>query len=236
VDLRDWARAEAWAVDPPLPGEDVVAHNGVAIAPAHLAEAGNRLIQALAEFHEQSPDQPGIDTDRARRMVAPSMPRAGWALVVAQQSDAGRVALRGSMMALPAHDAQLSLLDEPIAQAALPHIVAGGLDPPWLRGIAHAAGEPEAAVRGTLVRMARRGELHQVVPDLFYSHAVMSELAQAVRELVAQHGAVSAAQLRDRTGLRRKRAVQVLEYFDRIGLLHRVGDAHKLRPGAAAFT
>jgi len=236
VDLRGWSRSEAWVADPPLPSEDAEARNGFVIAPSHLAHAGKRLIETMAGFHERFPDQPGIASDRARRMVAPSMPAAGWDRVVAREAQAGRLTLRGPLMALAAHDTQLSLMDERIAHAALPHIVAGGLDPPWLRAIAKHVGEPESALRGALVRMARRGELHQVVPDLFYAHAVMAPLAQAVRELAAQHGAVTAAQLRDRTGLRRKRAVQVLEYFDRIGLLHRVGDAHKLRPGADAFT
>ncbi|MCZ2103751.1 MAG: SelB C-terminal domain-containing protein, partial [Burkholderiales bacterium] len=84
--------------------------------------------------------------------------------------------------------------------------------------------------------LARRGELHQVVKDLYYPPQVMHELARLARAVGAAHDGVAlAAQFRDATGLGRKRAIQILEYFDRIGYTRRVGDMHKLRADCTLF-
>ena len=102
--------------------------------------------------------------------------------------------------------------------------------------LARDAGEPEPLVRTTLSRLARRGELHQVVKDLFYPPPAMAQLAALARQVgQAHHGVVLAAQFRDMTGLGRKRAIQILEYFDRIGFTRRVADMHRLRGDCALF-
>ena len=95
--------------------------------------------------------------------------------------------------------------------------------------------EPEALMRTTLARLAQRGELHQVVKDLYYPQATVARLAALARGVAAADGEVTAARFRDATALGRKRAIQVLEYFDRVGLLRRVGDTHKLRGDSALF-
>ena len=56
-------------------------------------------------------------------------------------------------------------------------------------------------VRTTLARLARRGELHQIVKDLFYPPDAMARLAALAREVGAQHaGEVQAGTFRDATG------------------------------------
>jgi selenocysteine-specific elongation factor len=91
-------------------------------------------------------------------------------------------------------------------------------------------------MRTTLSRLAQRGELHQVVKDLFYAPHTIQQLAAIAREVGASAGAeVTAAKFRDATQLGRKRAIQVLEYFDRVGLLRRVGDVHRIRGDSDVF-
>jgi selenocysteine-specific elongation factor len=88
----------------------------------------------------------------------------------------------------------------------------------------------------TLARLAQRGELFQVVKDLYYPPATMARLTAIARQVAAAHeGEVVAASFRDATQLGRKRAIQILEHFDRIGLLRRVGDAHRLRSDSLLF-
>ena len=87
-------------------------------------------------------------------------------------------------------------------------------------------------MRTTLARLAQRGELHQVVKDLYYPLATMATAGGASRaQVAAAHGGAGQRRVASATprGLGRKRAIQILEYFDRIGLLRRVGDVHQLR-------
>mgnify|MGYP003341605213 FL=1 len=136
---------------------------------------------------------------------------------------------------LPEHAEQLRSADQVVAQRALPMLLQGRFDPPWVRDIAGKSGIPENQVRSVLVRLSRTGEVYQIVKDLFYHPQVVRELAQLAREAHQKEGQVLAATFRDATGLGRKRAIQILEFFDRIGFLRRVGDAHFLRQGASVF-
>ena len=148
----------------------------------------------------------------------------------------GQLVLHGAFVHLPSHGAQLSATETRIAQKVQAPLADAGFEGAWARDLAKDAQEPEAIVRGTLARLARRGELHQVVKDLYYPPATIHHAATLVRQIAAAHaGEVQAAQFRDATGLGRKRAIQILEYFDRIGLLRRVGDVHKLRAECTLF-
>jgi selenocysteine-specific elongation factor len=89
-------------------------------------------------------------------------------------------------------------------------------------------------VRQLLRKLARQGDVFQVVKDLFYTAANMDELARIIKELACAtpNGEVVAREFRDATGLGRKRAIQIIECFDRLGYTRRVRDAHVLRPDA----
>ncbi|MBI5278629.1 MAG: selenocysteine-specific translation elongation factor [Burkholderiales bacterium] len=235
VDLRAWVRAEGWLVEPPLHHEGVHRAGYFAIGTAQLERMHARMADVLAGCHRAEPGEAGVELQRARRMVAPLSAPEAWELVVAEAVAAGRLVRHGPVLALPEHDARLGAADERIAARVLPQIEAAAFDPPWLSELALHIGESEDALRPALLRLARRGELHQVVPDLFFSHASLCRLAAAARSLADAEGSVRAADLRDATGMRRKRVVQVLEYFDRTGLLRRAGDRHYLRGGTAIY-
>ena len=89
-------------------------------------------------------------------------------------------------------------------------------------------------MRQLLRKLVRRGELFQVVPDLFYHQAQIQRMAMLVSSLGNQDG-ISAAAFRDVAGLGRKRAIQVLEFFDRVGYTRRLRGRHVLRSDSAGF-
>jgi len=208
------------------------------IARARLDEAQAGLLAALRDFHDKYPDEIGPDVQRARRLAAPRMPEALWLQLTNHMIEAGVLARRNGFLHLPEHGVALRAAEQIVAEHALPMLREGRFDPPWVRDIALQARLPEAQVRQVLGRMARGGDVYQVVKDLFYHPAVMHELAALARKLAAEEagGQVTAARFRDLTGLGRKRAIQILEFFDRIGLLRRVGDVHLLRPGTLLFS
>ena len=85
-------------------------------------------------------------------------------------------------------------------------------------------------MRQLMRKLARQGELFQVVHDLFYHPEMIRELASiAAAEAQKNAGTVAAAPFRDVTGLGRKRAIQVLEFFDRVGYTRFHRGLHLLR-------
>jgi selenocysteine-specific elongation factor len=239
VSMRQLQRAWALtAVEPALPESAIRigdGDSGWAIAQARWSALQQRLLDALAQLHARESDSIGAEAGRLKRIA---LPRAD--PVVADQAiesllAAGRIARQGAFLQLPEHAVRLSEQEERLAQRILPLLEAGDSDPPWVRDIAGELKQPEAIVRITLARQAQRGEVFQVVKDLYLHRRAVEKLAVTARALAQRDGSVSAAQFRDATGLGRKRAIQILEFFDRIGLLRRVRDEHLVRPGSKLF-
>ena len=209
----------------------------MALAPEPAAQAETQLLATLASYHQQHPDELGPDVARLRRLALPRLAEPLFRALLARAQTQEKVTLRGSLVHLPEHGVRLSAAEERIAQKVATGLAAAGFEGAWVRDLAKSTGEPEAIMRVTLLRLAQRGELHQVVKDLYYPLTTMAELVALCRAVAEAHeGVVLAADFRDVTGLGRKRAIQILEHFDRIGLLRRVGDTHKLRADCRLFT
>ncbi|AVO35065.1 selenocysteine-specific translation elongation factor [Ottowia oryzae] len=237
VDVARFAAAQGLAsLTPDSVPNKALAQAGLALGATQTEAFEQAALAALAAFHDKQPDELGPDTARLRRLAAPRLPAPLWQTLLARLAADGRLGLRGAVAHLPSHGAQLTAQETRIAQKVAPGLAAAGFEGAWVRDLAKGAGESEALVRITLARLARQGDLHQTVKDLYYAPATMARLAAIAREVGSEHdGDVLAAQFRDATGLGRKRAIQILEYFDRIGLTRRVGDLHKLRAESTLF-
>ncbi|MFM0133028.1 selenocysteine-specific translation elongation factor [Paraburkholderia sediminicola] len=197
-----------------LPG----GNDALLIAGASWRALNTRLTTTLTQYHERLPDELGPDVSRLRRIAAPLVDDALWRALVDDAAARGEIVRRGPWLHLPDHAVTLDDADRVLAAALLPALKAGRFDPPWVRDLANAHGVSEDRVRQLLRKLARQGELFQVVRDLFYHHEVIRELALiAGSEAQKNAGTVAAAPFRDVTGLGRKRAIQLLEFFDRVG-------------------
>jgi selenocysteine-specific elongation factor len=233
VDLRRFAAAQgcavAWA---PAPGDlrHTDGQGDWALGAAHAEAARQKVLASLSAFHERAPEELGPDSARLRRLALPRWPEPLWRTLLARLQSDGAVALRGAFVHLPAHGVRLSATDERLAQRLAPRWAGVGFEGAWVRDLAKDIQEPEAILRPTMARLAQRGELHQVVKDLYITPETLQLCLALVRAIAEEHaGEVTAGRFRDATQLGRKRAIQILEYLDRIGVLRRVGDVHRLR-------
>lgn len=233
------AGADPAAFAPPLPPGTLQlrqADSHMALGAPQAAAAALQVLQVLAAFHERAPDDAGPDAARLRRLALPRLPEPLWRALLDQLLAQGRLARSGAFVHLPEQGVRLSATEQRLAQKVQPVLAQARFDGDWVRDLARDAQESEALMRTTLARLAQRGELHQVVKDLYYADDTIARLARLARGVAAQQGgAVTAAAFRDATGLGRKRAIQILEYFDRIGLLRRVGDEHRLRSDCSLY-
>lgn len=203
------------------------------ILATHQEALRAQVEQALATFHQGAPDEPGPDGSRLRRMALPAAPEALWQGLLDDLRQQGRVLRNGPWLHLPGHTAALAEAEAQLAQRLLPLLAAGAYDPPWVRDLARSLAEPEERVRQVLRKLLRRGDVAQVVKDLFYHRERVAELVALAVELAGKPEGLNAAAFRDATGLGRKRAIQILEFFDRTGLTRRVRDTHVLRADSA---
>jgi selenocysteine-specific elongation factor len=216
------------AIEIPLHGK--TADDAFIVMRHHFGSMQQRTIEALSNFHARSPDEQGPDAARLRRIAAPLWPDAIWSALIDAMIADGAIAKSGPWLHLPDHAVTLDAAEEALARLLLPLVAQGRFDPPWVRDLAGQLGEPEERVRLLMRKLARQGDVHQVVRDLFYHRDVVREMARAVSDLAQQHdGAVSASVFRDLTGLGRKRSIQILEFFDRVGYTRFHRDVHLLR-------
>lgn len=200
------------------------------VARRHWEALRAKVLAMLQAFHERSPDEQGPDVARLRRMAVPLADEALWRALVDALVAGGEVVRSGPWLHLPSHAVSFDAREEALARQLLPLVQAGRFDPPWVRDLGSATGAGEEPVRTLLRKLARRGDVHQVVRDLFYHGDVIAELARVIATLAeARGGAVDAATFRDATGLGRKRAIQILEFFDRVGYTRFHRDLHLLR-------
>lgn len=183
------------------------------------------LLEHLARFHEQEPDQMGPDRDRLRRFANTALDRGTFICLIDELLGEGAVCTSGPWLHLPAHQVRLSDVEQALWQQLQPLFEAGGFEPPWVRDLGH----DEATVRALLRKMARLGLLHQVVRDLFYTDTVIRRLAAMLLQLADDNPVIQVAAFRDAVGVGRKRSIQILEYFDRLGLTRRMGDRRQVR-------
>ncbi|RDK04035.1 selenocysteine-specific translation elongation factor [Paraburkholderia lacunae] len=223
--------------DSTLPAEALVvplrgSHEGEAciVLRAHWACMRANVVDALRTFHERSPDEQGPDTARARRIAAPLLSDALWRELVEVMVADGEITRSGPWLHLPSHSVSFDASEERLAAQLLPLVAAGRYDPPWVRDLASAVEVPEEQVRQLLRKLARKGEVYQVVRDLFYRRDTVRELARLIAQLAGERGeGLAAASFRDATGLGRKRAIQLLEFFDRVGYTRFLHEVHVLR-------
>lgn len=204
-------------------------HEQFVLLPAQWSALCKRAVSALRAFHAQTPDEPGPDAARLRRIAAPGIAAGLWRALIAALVHEQAIVRSAPWLHLPEHAVSLSQEDCSLAHTLQPLIAAGGFDPPWVRALAASAHEPEERVRQLLRKLVTQGHVYQVVRDLFYDAGRVAELAAIVGTLVHEHGAVSAARYRDALGTGRKRAIQILEFFDRVGYTRRVRESHVLR-------
>lgn len=192
-----------------------------------------QVLERLAQFHEQEPDQLGPDRDRLRRFTALPLERPAFVSLLDELLGAGAISSSGPWLHLPDHRVQLSDADSALWERLLPRLLAGEFDPPWVRTLAGEEGCAEADVRLLLRKLARLGVVHQVVRDLFYPETTLRRMAELLLRQAATSPIVQVAAFRDGLAIGRKRSVQILEYFDRIGLTRRVGDLRQVRADSA---
>ncbi|MFT3760243.1 selenocysteine-specific translation elongation factor [Thauera sp.] len=219
-----------------LPEVDVVATKGGTrlFSPVAWEALAERILARLAAHHEAFADEPGVERERLRRMCAPQLPPAIFLARLESLLVDDRLRRAGSAWHLPTHTAELSPAERVRADEILRRLADGAFDPPWVRDLAASCNMEEVEVRRLLRRVAMRGEVFQIVRDLFYPRAIVAQMIGIVRELAAGNdGRIRAADFRDRIGGGRKRAIQILEFFDRFGFTRRVGEgsqrAHILR-------
>jgi selenocysteine-specific elongation factor len=177
-----------------------------------------RVERTLAATHRKSPLRAGAPREEIRSALELS-PKRFNALVQRLAAD-GRVAERGSALALVAHAPTLTAAQEAAWSRARDALGREPLQPP-----SPAMLETEYGLDRELVAaLAERGDLVRIGTEAVFLPGAVARFADAVvTELVAT-GTITVARARDLTGSSRKHVLPLLGFLDDRGLTRRSGD------------
>jgi selenocysteine-specific elongation factor len=198
----------------PLGGALLIHRDTAAIASA-------ALLDAVARFHLQSPDSPGIAPDQLRQLSGMSKDVFEGLLAIVQRD--GRLRMVSDRLALPSHrpvfrDEEARLLEaiESIFRKQLFH-------PPSVEELAAAVGSPGATVEKLLKTLREHKRLVAIEEMLFHVDAV-ERARQLLVDYLAKEGRLESVQFKYILDTTRKFALPLLDYFDRAGATRRVGN------------
>lgn len=203
---------------------------GLILLPEVWERLRDAVVAALEAHHRAAQELPGLQPERLRQALTERPPAAGFNGILEALLRQGVIAQDGPWLRLPGHRISLSPADDRLWAAVRPLLARGGFRPPRTRDLAGTLKVPEAAMRATLKRLQRMGQLVEVAPDHFFLREAVADMAAIAAAAVDADGLLSAAAFRDRLDNGRKVAIQILEFFDRAGVTVRSGDVRRVRP------
>ena len=176
-----------------------------------------RVERMLAMTHRAAPLRAGASREEVRSALDLSPKRFG--ALIARLVSAGRVAERGSALALPLHRPTLGAEQEAIWQRARAALAITPLQPPSPAVLRQDFGLDQEL----LVALAERGDVVRVGPDAVFLPDAVEQFGVAIIAALAT-GPITVARARDLSGSSRKHVVPLLQFLDDHGLTRRVGD------------
>jgi selenocysteine-specific elongation factor len=181
--------------------------------------ARDRLIQAIAEFHQNNPLAPGIASQDLRSREMPSAPPL---LMDALLASAGSLVVEGQTVRSRNYRVVLKD-DEEQARAAIERAFEqASLAVPAVAEVLAKSGIEVRRARTLLEILLREKRLVRISQDLVFHSSALDRLRQLLAARKSQRFQVG--QFKEWTGISRKYAIPLLEYLDRTHVTRREGD------------
>ncbi len=207
--------------DPPDIGSGTVA-----VSNAFGAKLRDAILQALAAWHETSPEYPGPGQAALLARLSRAYPAEAAAAALRDLVTAGEILGEGAIIRLPSHRAALSELDEARWTRVRSLLEIAGLRAPRLRELMVHLDLLLEQTEMLLDRYIRFGRLVRVSANRCYLPATLHDIERIVGELAvsSEDLAFSAAEFNQRTGVGRNLAIELLEHLDQAGVTIRLGE------------
>lgn len=194
----------------------------------HLVEAAcERTLEAVSEYHQTYPLEPGMPHSLARQVV-PDIELAEF--VQARLVERGVVVAEGESVRLAEHRATLTGSRVELSASIRTLLQRGGVHGRTLAELGTELGSSD--VKDVAEFLVREGTAVRVGTDRYYDRVVLDGLTGDVLREINVVGQATPAQLREKTGLSRKFLIPLLEWMDGQRLTVRRGDARGAGPAA----
>lgn len=197
---------------------------------ATAAEAGDRLLDQLAEYHRRAPESPGMTWEQLGE-ACPWQKPVLEALVRRLKSD-GPLVEQNQRLARAEHRPTFQDRDAAHLEAIESCFRQQEFAPPSAAELAEKISIPPAAIDKLLGILREHQRLVAVGDGLLFHREAVEHARRLLVEHLEKEGRLESVKFKYLLDTTRKFALPLLDYFDRAGLLRRVGNTRylKVRP------
>ena len=188
------------------------------------------LVARVREFHGASPSASGIELERLRQELDPTLEPKEFRGLVDSLIAEGRVERRGGALADVHHRPTMETAGEQLAHTVLDQLRMAGCMPPSTTELQERHGVPASKILQVLGVLVARSAVVKVSSDLYFASDAVTAIEARLRSHLEKEGTITAAGFRDLIAASRKYSIPLLDHFDRNGLTVRTGDFRRLRP------
>jgi selenocysteine-specific elongation factor len=197
-----------------------------------VRELEERVLQALARLHEQSPLMTAHDRQKVQSQLDyvgdDALVHATVERLIKQRKVAGDLRRIASADFKPKLSGNLRKLKDKVVAAYRE----SRFTPPEPASFANQAGGNASSLKDLFDVCVADGDLVRITEDIYLHTEVEAEMRRLLEERLATlPGGLTVAEIRDLLGTTRKFAVPLCEYLDRAGVTRREGDL-RLRAGS----
>ena len=196
-----------------------------------LGKLEERLLNALAAYHEREPLRPGMPRGALRGALPENQAAGAFEHLLGRLAADGRIAVEEKLVRTADFVARLTQSQELVAASVRADAMIAGLEPPTLREWADQLELATDALKDILAHLERDGSLIRAPGDLWFDRGAVDELRELVVVHLREHKQLDTSTYKNLIGTTRKYAVPLMELFDDEHITARRGEVRVLRPG-----
>lgn len=231
-DLARRARVKTERLQPilaDLVGRQVVyaLSSGVYIHRDTAESAIGRMLERLAQFHQESPQSPGMTSEDLGAVMGWPKPILDGLLAIAVGN--GRIAERARRFAVKGHQETIGEKDSQLLERVESAFAGQLFHPPGLEEVPARVGAVAAEVNRAIRLLIEHDKLVRVAEDLVFHKRAVERAREAVIEYFHGQNRLESVQFKYLIDTTRKYAIPLLDHLDRIGVTRRVGNTRYLK-------
>ena len=200
---------------------------GLYIHPQVAEAAENRILDILADFHQRSPESPGIEFDAL--LAASGLSRSVLEGLLAALKAARKVIDRSGRLALATHRERFADKDRDAMDKVEALFRDRPFNPPPPNEVAQGAGLSADQAAKVLRLLVEQQRLVQVAPDILFHREAVDRARQILVDYIRKEGSLESVKFKYLLDTTRKFAIPLLDYFDRVGVTRASGHTRYLK-------
>ncbi len=200
------------------------------LAASVTQQVQERILTALAAFHQANPLKNGMGREELRSQIRPAVDARLLVHQLGVLAKRGEVVLEAGEVRLTSHAVQLQVDEAAMEQRLETLYREAGLMPPNLKDVLALFPDiPEKQTLKMVDLLLTRGVLVRVNDSLLFHSRILAGVQERLVTVLRERGEIDTPAFKDLTGLTRKFSIPLLEYFDCIKLTLRIDDRRVLR-------